>query len=90
MDQHYADAAPFQGVWFGTTPTHDFYLTTLEKELLRMSAMEHLHACCLDDPQLPTARDGGTHSLLRSALHESARVFLSLVLLLCLLAHLLN
>ncbi|CBZ24598.1 hypothetical protein LMXM_12_0075 [Leishmania mexicana MHOM/GT/2001/U1103] len=90
MDLCGTDVFPFQGGRLGTTPTEDFYLTTLEKKLLRMSAMEQLHACCFADPQLPTARDGGERSLLWSVLRESTRVFLSLMLLLCVVAHLLN
>ncbi|AYU76917.1 hypothetical protein conserved [Leishmania donovani] len=90
MDLCGTDVVPFQGVRLGTTPTEDFYLTTLEKKLLRMSAMEQLRACCFADPPLPTARDGGEQSLLWCVLSESVRVFLSLMLFLCLVAHLLN
>ncbi|CAG9570413.1 hypothetical protein LMJF_12_0075 [Leishmania major strain Friedlin] len=90
MDLCGTDVVPFQGVRLGTTPTEDLYLTTLEKKLLRMSAMEQLRACCFADPQLPTARNGGEQLFLWSVLRESARVFASLMLLLCLVVHLLN
>ncbi|KAG5484448.1 hypothetical protein LSCM1_07817 [Leishmania martiniquensis] len=89
-DQHSIHRAPFQGVPLGVTSASDLYLATLEKQLLRMSAMEQLRSCCFAGPQVPAVRGVGGHPFLCSALRDSARVFLSLILFFCFVPHLLT
>ncbi|KAG5484828.1 hypothetical protein LSCM4_07597 [Leishmania orientalis] len=85
-----SDHVQFEGVQLKEASAKDLYVTTLERQLLRMSAMEQLRTCCFADPQLPAAADVDKDCLLRSALRDSVRVFLSLMLFLCLETHFLD
>ncbi|KAG5483567.1 hypothetical protein CUR178_08233 [Leishmania enriettii] len=84
-----SDHVQFEDVRLKKASAKDLYATTLERQLLRMSAMEQFRTCCFADPQLPAAAVD-EDCLLLSALRDSVRMFLSLILFLCLETQLLD
>ncbi|KAG5509812.1 hypothetical protein JKF63_07456 [Porcisia hertigi] len=90
MDELNSKVAPLEGFRVRGIPIQDFYVTNLERQLLRRAAMEKTHTCCLAETQPPTAHAGGERLLVRSVLRDSVYVFLSLIMFLCLVTHMLD